>query len=206
MLFLLCLLGLGLSEPLPKFSLIGERSIDEVPTIAITFPDGSTDTMVLDNYYSNEDDRKSGINRCDFIGHLAEETGACVGMTGCPESEQVEFTIISSHLNGSPMYRWNQDGNVEKVIHPYMVSRVLILNEKQSLFSTIYWSFNKHCMEKYIYDILVSFPLFRMKTEIWVIKSMISTILKNGFMPLKNWKPFVILDLVTILQLLTNYK
>ena len=121
--FLLALLGLGLSEPLPKFSLIGERSMDEVPTISITFPDGSIDTLVLDKYYSNEDERKSGIQRCNFIGHLAEETGACIGMTGCPESEEVEFTIISSRLNGSPMYKWDRDGNVEKITDPDMVRK-----------------------------------------------------------------------------------
>ena len=112
---------MGSSEPLPKFSLMGERSMAEVPTIAIAFPDGSTDTLVLDKYFSNEDDRKAGVNRCNFIGHLAEETGACVGMTGCPESEDVEFTIMSSRLNGSPMYKWKKDGNVERIIHPYMV-------------------------------------------------------------------------------------
>ena len=117
-----CLLGLGSSsELLPKFSMIGERSMDEVPTIEIVFPDGSIDTAILNKYYSNEDDRKAGINRCNFIGHLAEETDACIGMTGCPESEDVEFTIMSSRLNGSPMYKWNRDGNVEKIIHPYMV-------------------------------------------------------------------------------------
>ena len=95
--------------------------MDEVPTIEIVFPDGSADTAILNKYYSNEDDRKAGINRCNFIGHLAEETDACIGMTGCPESDDVEFTIMSSRLNGSPMYKWNRDGNVEKIIHPYMV-------------------------------------------------------------------------------------
>ena len=120
----MCILGLGLSrssERLPKFSMIGERSMDDVPTILIAFPDGSADTLVLDRYYSNEDDRKAGFKRCNFIGHLAEETDACVGMTGCPESEDVEFTIMSSRLNGSPMYKWKKDGNVERIIHPYMV-------------------------------------------------------------------------------------
>ena len=95
--------------------------MDGAPTIAIVFPDGSTDTLVLDKYYLNEDDRTAGVNRCNFIGHLAEETGACVGMTGCPESEDVEFTIMSSRLNGSPMFKWARDGNVERVMHPYMV-------------------------------------------------------------------------------------
>merc|ERR1719242_337872 len=119
-LIFVCLLGLGSSEPLPKFSMIDDRSMDEEPTIAIVFPDGSTDTLVLDKYYLNEDDRKAGVNRCNFIGHLAEETGACVGMTGCPESEDVEFTIMSSRLNGSPMFKWARNGNVERVMHPYM--------------------------------------------------------------------------------------
>ena len=124
----MCILGLGSSrssELLPKFSMIGERSMDEVPSISIAFPDGSIDTLVLDKYYSNEDDRKAGFNRCNFIGHLAEETDACVGMTGCPESEDVEFTIMSSRLNGSPMYKWKKDGNVERIIHPYMVKGYL---------------------------------------------------------------------------------
>ena len=121
----MCILGMGSSEPLPKFSLIAERSMAEVPTIAIAFPDGSTDTLVLDKYFSNEDDRKAGVNRCNFIGHLAEETDACVGMTGCPESEDVEFTIMSSRLNGSPMFKWKKDGNIQRIIHPYMVKHCI---------------------------------------------------------------------------------
>ena len=120
----MCLLGLGSSRSskhLPTFSMIDERSMDEVPTISIAFPDGSTDTLVLDRYYSNEDDRKAGFNRCNFIGHLERETDACVGMTGCPESEDVEFTIMSSRLNGSPLFKWKKDGSVERIMHPIMV-------------------------------------------------------------------------------------
>ena len=101
--------------------MIGDRSMNEAPTIAIVFPDGSTDTLVLDKYYSNEDDRMAGVNRCNFIGHLAEETGACIGMTGCPESEDVEFTIMSSRLNGSPLFKWKRDGSVERIMHPIEV-------------------------------------------------------------------------------------
>merc|ERR1719242_760651 len=132
-LIFVCLLGLGSSELLPKFSMIGDRSMDEAPTIAIVFPDGATDTLVLDKYYSNEDDRKAGVNRCNFIGHLAEENGACVGMTGCPESEDVEFTIMSSRLNGSPMFKWARDGNVERVIHPYMEKTIENRSEESEI-------------------------------------------------------------------------
>ena len=63
------------------FTLISERTMDEIPRIAITFPDGSTDTMILNKYYSNDDDRRAGFNKCNFIGHLEKETGACIGET-----------------------------------------------------------------------------------------------------------------------------
>ena len=63
------------------FTLISERTMDEVPRIAIAFPDGSTDTMILNKYYSNDDDRRAGFNKCNFIGHLEKETGACIGET-----------------------------------------------------------------------------------------------------------------------------
>ena len=95
--------------------------MNQVPSIAITFPDGSTDTLVLEKYYSNEADRKAKIDNCNFIGHLSQERGACLAMTGCLDSEDVEFTIMSSRLNGSPMFKWKRDGHVERIIHPYMV-------------------------------------------------------------------------------------
>ena len=50
-----------------------------LPRIAITFPDGSTDRMILNKYFSNEDDRRTGFNKCNFIGYLEQETGACIG-------------------------------------------------------------------------------------------------------------------------------
>ena len=60
-------------------------------------------------------------SRCNFIGHLANEPGACVGFTGCPELEDVELTIMSSRIFGSPLFKWKRDGIVERIIHPYMV-------------------------------------------------------------------------------------
>ena len=58
---------------------ISSNQIEVLPKIAITFPDGSSDTMILNKYFSNEDDRRTGFNKCNFIGHLEKETGACIG-------------------------------------------------------------------------------------------------------------------------------
>ena len=58
----------------------------------------------------------SGIKRCNFIGYLANEVNACVGMTGCPGSEDVEFTILSSRLTKSPLLKWYKDNGAVEMI------------------------------------------------------------------------------------------
>ena len=61
-----------------------------LPRIAITFPDGSTDRMILNKYFSNEDDRRTGFNKCNFIGYLEKETGACIGKVSILENRVVD--------------------------------------------------------------------------------------------------------------------
>ena len=59
------------TKPNPKFTLTKDRLIGEVPSVSIEFPDGSKDTLILRKFYSNNQDRFEGTNRCNFIGHLA---------------------------------------------------------------------------------------------------------------------------------------
>ena len=92
------ILGLSSSENLPKFTLISDRSIDEVPRISIAFPDGSTDTMILNKYYSNADDRRVGFNKCNFIGHLEKETGACIGELSSTKSNTTTNFLFALSL------------------------------------------------------------------------------------------------------------
>ena len=119
------LLAFGTSKPsnqesnLPKFTLIPDgkhSSKQDIPEIKISFSDGSTDTLVLSRYYSNQEEKLSGIKRCNFIGYLANEVNACVGMTGCPGSEDVEFTILSSRLTKSPLLKWYKDNGAVEMI------------------------------------------------------------------------------------------
>jgi len=111
------------TKPNPKFILTKDRLIGEVPSVSIEFPDGSKDTLILRKFYSNNQDRIEGNDRCNFIGHLAVETSACVGLTGCPESEDVELTIMSSRVNGSPLFKWKRNGDVKRITHEYMKDR-----------------------------------------------------------------------------------
>merc|ERR1711935_1049505 len=97
----------------PSFVLVEERSLNGSPSIAVTFPDGYKDTLVLNKFYANEQNRMASKERCHYIGHLANELTACVAMTGCVGSQDVQFTILSKHAPNSSTFKWSKDGNVE---------------------------------------------------------------------------------------------
>ena len=109
----------------PTFSLLGDRLDDgQPPQVSITFPDGYTDTLVLNHYFSEKDQIENG----NYLGHLANEKEACVAMTGRIGSEDAEFTILSNHASESNMYRWKKDGTVENIKHEFKVcSRCIYL-------------------------------------------------------------------------------
>jgi len=102
----------GKSET-PSFVLVEERSLNGSPSIAVTFPDGYQDTLVLNKFYANEQNRMASKERCHYIGHLENEVTACVAVTGCVGSQDVQFTILSKHARKSSTFKWSKDGNVE---------------------------------------------------------------------------------------------
>jgi len=99
----------------PRFTLEKERSYNSAPSVTVEFSDGYKDTMILNKFYANADDRMANKEHCNYIGHLANELDACVAMTGCVGSDNVEFTILSTHASESSMFKWNKDGNVEVI-------------------------------------------------------------------------------------------
>ena len=104
-----------------NFALVEERSANGSPTVAVTFSDGYTDTLVLNRYYSSEEDRMLGSEEYHFIGYLAKEQDACVAMTGCVGSEDIDLTIMSRHATESSMFKWTKDGHVEIIESPFKV-------------------------------------------------------------------------------------
>ena len=98
------------TEVTPKFTLHQERSLDGIPSLSITFPNGHTDKLVLDKH--SED------GHCHYIGHLEKEHEACVAMTGCIGQDELEFTILSQHATRSASMKWTKEGTVEYLDHP----------------------------------------------------------------------------------------
>ena len=57
----------------------------------------------------------TGELHCNFIGHLKNEKEACVAVTGCYGSEDMEFTINSKHNTRTNMYILEKSGNLKSV-------------------------------------------------------------------------------------------
>ena len=109
---LLTFFHLGQKET-PSFVLVEERSSNGAPSIVVTFSDGYQDVLVLSKFYANKQNRIASKERCHYIGHLANELTACVAMTGCVGSQDVQFTILSKHAPNSSTFKWSKDGKVE---------------------------------------------------------------------------------------------
>ena len=89
---------------MPSFSLIKDRSTNEIPLVEVNFADDSSDFLILSKY--------EGLDG-HFIGHLEKETTACVAMVNHPEHS--ELTIMSDRAIESTQYKWKINGEVELI-------------------------------------------------------------------------------------------
>ena len=124
--FILLLPCLVAAKPsgLPEITVLETRTFDGIPSIDITFPDGFQDHFVLERHYMTEMDRMAKKMHCNFIGHLAKDTEACVAVTGCP-GEEMEFTINSEHAGAYGKMILHKDGRLEQVESPFKVKSFL---------------------------------------------------------------------------------
>ena len=97
----------------PKFFFDTERSETGNPKVSIIFPNGKEDNVILSKFEINENNRLEDVENCRYVGHLEHEPEACVAMTGCFGKENVEFTILSEHSEGSGSYQLNLNGSVK---------------------------------------------------------------------------------------------
>ena len=96
-----------------QFSLLDDQSRDTSPSIMVRFPDGYSDKIILQKHNHNEKDMNE--NECSYYGHLFKEKDTCVAMTGCVGSEDILFTIMSTHSPDSSHFLWNKEGEAYTV-------------------------------------------------------------------------------------------
>ena len=109
-----------------SFTMLKDNFHDSTPNIEVRFPDGYEDRLVLQKHYFNEEDKKKIDNHCNYVGHLAREKTACVAMTGCLGSDNVEFTIMSKHAMDSNSFVWNKNGAIHAIHSDPHVSTIIL--------------------------------------------------------------------------------
>ena len=99
---------------MPEVSVKESKTLNGIPAIDLTFPDGFQDHLVLERHYMTDMDRMLKKLHCNFIGHLASDPEACVAVTGCPGSK-MEFSINSYVSDRSGRFILHPDGSMEAI-------------------------------------------------------------------------------------------
>ena len=110
------------------FHVTSSRSVEEAPTIEVTFANGVNDDLVLSHYKMNE----NAVIGCNYIGHLRSSPSSSVGVTGClnKPGDKMEVTMISEK-NINKMFSVDFYGNAEIIKTPFEeggISIVLLLS------------------------------------------------------------------------------
>merc|ERR1711899_100176 len=99
-----------------KFSVIASRSIEEPPTIDVTFANGMQDALDLSHFRMHE----QATVGCNYHGTLKNDPSAVVAVTGClnKPGDKMEVTLISKN-NINKMFEVDFDGNAEIIKNPF---------------------------------------------------------------------------------------
>ena len=117
---------------LPKITVRQERSLYDIPEIAITFPDGRHDELILEKHFPNDEAGLENKEHCNYFGHLKNDLDACVAVTGCYGQDDLDFTIMSEHISGPNMFVLEKDGQVRAVENDAVFQIGQIKNEMES--------------------------------------------------------------------------
>ena len=117
---------------LPTIVVRQDRSLYDIPEIAITFPDGRQDEFILEKHFPNDEARLENEEHCNYFGHLKYDPNACVAVTGCYGRDNLEFTIMSENIFGPNMFLLEKNGQLRAVENDNVFRNSLIENELES--------------------------------------------------------------------------
>ena len=108
--YFLALLPLAFATE-PKLELL-EKSSEYDLELKVVFP-GFEDTIVLNRYYLNENEKLDRVEKCRFIGNLVSNPKSSVALTGCIGKQDALITILSQNPDIHTMLNWKINGEVE---------------------------------------------------------------------------------------------
>jgi len=112
-----------------KFDVVSSRSIEEPPTMKVTFHNGLEDDLELTHYKMN----KAAPIGCNYIGRLRGDPTSSVAVSGClnkPE-DRLQVTLHSKN-NFNKMFKVDSFGNAEIVRSPFQDGAKSVMMRKES--------------------------------------------------------------------------
>ena len=99
-----------------KFDVISSRSVEEPPSIKVTFANGEQDEMDLTHFKMNA----KSATTCSYTGQLRSDASSSVAVTGClnKPGDRMEVTLISKN-NINKMFAVDFDGNADVIENPF---------------------------------------------------------------------------------------
>lgn len=98
------------------FDVTSSRSINDPPSIRITFANGVQDDLELTQYKFHE----SSEGGCNYLGHLRNDYASSAAVTGClnQPGDLMDVTLISKN-NINKMFSVDFFGNAEIIENPF---------------------------------------------------------------------------------------
>ena len=98
------------------FKITSSRSMDEPPSITVSFTSGVKDDLILTHYKMHE----SSTGGCNYLGRLKNNHYSSVAVTGClnKPGDLMEITLLSEHTTNK-MFTVDFSGNTEIVKNPF---------------------------------------------------------------------------------------
>ena len=105
-----------LENEAPKFYVVSSRSVEEPPTIQVTFANGLQDDFELRHYKMN----KVAPIGCNYIGRLRGDPSSSIAVTGCLNTPDDRLHVTLNSRNSiNRMFKVDSFGNVEIVRSPF---------------------------------------------------------------------------------------
>lgn len=88
------------------------RLSGQLPNLEIAFADGTKDLIRMEHYNPTGTSERM-VERCLFVGRLVKDASGVAAVTGCPDGDDVQVTLLTSSLKG--MYRMLPGNQVSAV-------------------------------------------------------------------------------------------
>ena len=100
-----------------KFDVTSSRSLNQPPSVQVTFSNGVQDELELTEYKPYGSRSNAG---CNFLGRLRNDVASSAAVTGClnKPGDIMEVTLISKN-NVNKLFKVDFDGNTEVLANPF---------------------------------------------------------------------------------------